>query len=99
MRMIAAAAGSVAVILLGGCSSEGVVDKGDLAKEVSNQLASNVGHEPESLTCPEDLTAKVGASTTCSLSDAGSTYGVKVSVTSVDGSDVKFDIKVDDEPS
>ena len=50
------------------------------------------------MTCPEDLTAKVGTSTTCSLSDSGETYGVNVTVTKVEGSDVKFDIKVDDEP-
>jgi uncharacterized lipoprotein len=99
MTVIAAVAGSAAVILLGACSSESVVNKGDLAKEVSKQLSSTVGQEPESLTCPEDLSAKIGATTTCSLSDAGATYGVKVSVTRVEGSDVKFDIKVDDEPS
>lgn len=99
MMVTAAVAGAAAVVLLGACSSESVVDKGELAKEVGKQLSSSVGHEPESMTCPEDLPAKVGATTTCSLSDAGATYGVKVSVTSVDGSDVKFDIKVDDEPT
>ena len=97
-KSIAAVVGVAAAILLGACSSESSVDKADLAKEVSKQLGSGAGHEPESLTCPEDLTAKVGTSTTCSLSDSGETYGVNVTVTKVEGSDVKFDIKVDDEP-
>ena len=98
MTMIAAVAGAAA-LLLGGCSSESSVDKGDLAGEVSRQLADSAGHAPESLTCPEDLPAKVDATAKCSLSDSGQTYGVEVKVTAVDGSDVKFDIKVDDEPS
>jgi hypothetical protein len=97
---IAALAG-VAPLLFGAvaCSSETVVDKNDLAKEVNTQLASSVGHAPESVTCPDDVTAKVGAITTCKLSDSGQTYDVKVTITSVNGSDVKFDIKVDDKPS
>jgi hypothetical protein len=32
------------------------------------------------------------------LADAGQTYGVNVAVTSVDACNVKFDIKVDDQP-
>ena len=32
------------------------------------------------------------------LADAGQTYGVNVAVTSVDPRNVKFDIKVDDQP-
>ena len=32
------------------------------------------------------------------LADAGQTYGVNVAVTSVDARNVKFDIKVDDQP-
>ena len=99
MKAIAAVAGAAGIILVGSaCSSEMAVDKDALAKEVSSQLASEVGHEPESVTCPEDLTGKVGATTTCTLSDAGESYGVTVTVTSVDGSDVKFDMKVDEAP-
>lgn len=99
IKTIAAVAGSTATILLGSaCSTEMSVDKDALAKEVSSQLASGAGQEPESVTCPEDLTGKVGATTICTLSDSGESYGVTVTVTSVDGSDVKFDIKVDDEP-
>jgi hypothetical protein len=97
--VVAAVAGAAAALFLGACSSESAVAKDDLAGEVSKQLASGAGHAPESLTCPEDLPAKVGSTTTCKLSDSGENYGVKVTVTKVDGSDVKFDIKVDDEPS
>jgi hypothetical protein len=99
ISVIAGVAGAAALLFgSAACSSETVVDKAGLATEVSKQLSSTVGHAPESVTCPEDVTAKVGATTTCDLSDAGETYGVKVTITSVEGTDVKFDMKVDDKP-
>lgn len=75
------------------------VDKDDVAKEISSQLKQEVGRAPESVTCPEDLKGEVGATVTCELQDSGDTYGVTATVTKVDGTNVKFDIKVDDEPS
>lgn len=39
-----------------------------------------------------------GCDAYCTLTDGSDTYGVKVTVTSVDGDNVKFDIKVDDQP-
>lgn len=74
------------------------VDKDDLAKEISAQLKEQVGRAPESVECPDNLKGEVGATTRCTLNDSGETYGVDVNVTQVDGSDVKFDLKVDDKP-
>ncbi|PEG42077.1 hypothetical protein CQY20_03620 [Mycolicibacterium agri] len=74
------------------------VDKDDLAKEISGQLEKQVGRAPESVECPENLKGEVGATTRCMLHDGGETYGVNVNVTKVDGSDVNFDLKVDDQP-
>jgi hypothetical protein len=74
------------------------VDKDDLAKEISAQLKNEVGRAPESVECPDNLKGEVGATTRCTLNDSGETYGVDVNVTKVDGSDVKFDLKVDDKP-
>jgi hypothetical protein len=89
-----AAAATVAACSFGGVS----VDKDKVAQEVSDQLATQVGRAPESVTCPEDLKGEVGATMRCKLEDGGDTYGVEVKVTKVEGTDVKFDIKVDDEP-
>jgi hypothetical protein len=50
------------------------------------------------ITCPDDLKRDVGATTRCELTDQGTTYGVTVTVSSVDGGDVKYDFKVDDQP-
>ena len=74
------------------------VDKNDLAKEISAQLEKQVGRAPDSVDCPDDLKGEVGATTRCTLDDGGDTYGVDVNVTKVEGTDVKFDLKVDNKP-
>lgn len=75
------------------------VAKDDVAKEISEQLTQEVGRAPDSVSCPTDLKGEVGATVRCKLEGDGETYGVTATVTKVDGSDVRFDIKVDDEPS
>ena len=51
------------------------------------------------MTCPDNLNGAQGATIQCELTDAGQTYGVNVSGTRVDASNVKFDIKADAQPS
>lgn len=94
----AAAAVATAVACSFSAGSSVSVDKNDLAKEISAQLEKQVGRAPESVDCPDDLKGEVGATTRCTLNDAGETYGVDVNVTKVEGADVKFDLKVDDQP-
>jgi Domain of unknown function (DUF4333) len=74
------------------------VDKDELAKQISAQFEKQVGRAPESVECPDNLKGEVGATTRCTLNDAGNTYGVDVNVTKVEGTDVRFDLKFDDEP-
>lgn len=74
------------------------VDKKELAKEISTQYEKQVGRAPQSVECPGNLKGEVGATTRCTLIDAGATYGVDVNVTKVDGTDVEFGLKVDGEP-
>jgi Domain of unknown function (DUF4333) len=73
-----------------------VVDGKKVAQSVFDQLASN-GKQVNQVSCP-NLEARVGASQRCSLVSGTQTYGVTVTVTSVEGSDVKFDIQVDQKP-
>ena len=94
------AAAALATTVACSFSAGGVsVDKKDLAKEISSQLEKQVGRAPDSVDCPDDLKGEVGATTRCTLKDGSDTYGVNVNVTKVDGTDVKFDLKVDDQPS
>ena len=94
----AAAAVTTAVACSFSAGTSVTVDKKELAKEISAQLEKQVGRAPESVECPKDLRGEVGATTRCTLNDSGETYGVDVNVTKVDGTDVKFDLKVDDQP-
>jgi hypothetical protein len=75
------------------------VGKDELAGEITKQLEEQVGRAPDQVTCPQDLKGEVGVEERCELTDGGDTYGVNVTVTSVEGKDIKFDIKVDDKPS
>jgi hypothetical protein len=93
------ALGALSLLLSTGCSSEDpVIDRDDVAEQASAVLEEQVGQAPDEFTCPEDLPAEVGASIRCELTEAGQTYGVTVTTTSVDGDDAQFDVKVDDEP-
>ena len=52
------------------------------------------------LECPSDLPAEVGASIVCVIGDPaqGNTYDVTITVETVEGEDVGFDIQVADAP-
>jgi Domain of unknown function (DUF4333) len=76
---------------IGSSSSHGV-SKSDVAGQISSKMTDAAGNKPESVTCPNDLPAKVGAQLDCTMQVKGQTYGVNVTVTSVNGSDVKFDM-------
>jgi hypothetical protein len=108
---LSAATWSLAVLaagtLLVGCSGSVSVGSTDpkmsrskLADTVAEKLASTTGQPKPDITCPEDLTGKVGTTTRCTLTASdNSTLGVTVKVTSVDGDNIAFDIKADETPT
>ena len=75
----------------------GVVDGKSVAQSVLLQLKAE-DKQVDEVSCP-DLPATVGASRRCTLRTGADTYGVTVTVTSVQGTDVKFDIQVDKTPT
>jgi len=91
--------GAAAAFALAGCGmlGGGSIPAEDVETQITEQLTELVGQEPEDVSCPEDLPAEEGAEMTCVLSAGGETIDVMVTVTSVDGSDVNFDIQVADE--
>jgi len=103
-RLLASAVWAAALVTTAvGCSfsasTGGVsVDKAELAKQISAQLKQQVGRAPDSVDCPDNLKGEVGATTRCMLKDGDDAYGVNVNVTKVEGTNVNFDIKVDDQP-
>jgi hypothetical protein len=95
---------STAALLLAGATaacgdSPGHVAGADVANQIKTQLTASVGQAPDSVTCPNDLEATVGATTRCTLTTGGLAYGVSVTVTAVHGtSTVDFTIRVDQTP-
>jgi hypothetical protein len=99
-----------AALLLAGCGPAGgapaappaapptpTVTGRDVAQSVYDQLAATVGTPPDAVSCP-DLAARVGAVQRCTLTSGGAIYGVTVTVTAVEGADVRFDVRVDPQP-
>ena len=89
--------------LLVGCSSsvhvgdsEPTMSAEKVATLVSEKLASTTGQPKPDIVCPEDLAGKVGTTMRCKLTAKdGSTLGVTVTVSSVDGDRINFDIEAD----
>ena len=93
-KSLALVAGSL--LALAACGGTATVSSDDVAQQISDQLAAQVGTAPDSVTCPGDLAAEVGTTMTCELTADGQSLPVTVTVTSVEGSTVNFDIQVAD---
>jgi Domain of unknown function (DUF4333) len=92
-----------APVILAGLAACGgaVVTAEETAEKAEDALEEQLGVRQD-VSCPDDLEAEEGAETRCVLTTAGDDpiqFGVTVTVTSVDGDTVNFDIEVDDEPS
>ena len=81
----------------GACScsvgtSSPAVGTSDVASQITSKMTDAAGNKPDSVTCPSDLPAKVGAQLNCEMKVKNQTFNVNVTVTSVNGNDVKFDM-------
>ncbi|MFD6096104.1 DUF4333 domain-containing protein [Nocardiopsis flavescens] len=93
--------GALPLLLATGCSfsfgGPGAVEAAVVAERSSEMLAEQVGQTPDDFTCADDLPAEVGAEIRCELTSGGETIGATVTVTSVEGNDVQWDVVVDDQ--
>ncbi|MFJ8859243.1 DUF4333 domain-containing protein [Streptomyces sp. NPDC102451] len=81
-------------------SSAPRVSATELGDTVAEKLAATTGQPKPDVTCPDDLVGKVGTTTRCTLKAAdGSTLGVTVTVTAVNGDKIDYDIKADNTPT
>jgi Domain of unknown function (DUF4333) len=89
-----AAVGLLAGVNACSCSvgSSHAVNKSDVASQITSKLTDAAGNKPDSVNCPNDLPAKVGAQLNCEMKVKNQTFNVNVTVTSVNGNDVKFDM-------
>ena len=77
-------------------TSDVFLPRAKVEQEVSDQLTASVGSRPDSITCPGDLDGALGTTMRCVLASQGEQIGLTVTVTSVEGTNVRFKIKVDD---
>lgn len=90
---------AASITLMAGCSSDHSLDHNTLADKVKTTLENKVGQKAKSVVCPDDLKGKVGTTTRCTLEAMdGTKFGVTVTVTSVKGSNIKFNSVVDKTP-
>jgi predicted thioesterase len=68
------------------------VDKAQIAQQISAKMTDAAGNKPDTVNCPGDLLGKVGSQLNCEMKAKGATYNVNVTVTSVNGSNVLFDM-------
>lgn len=81
-----------------GSSGPRTLSKSRVADQITDKMTDAAGNKPDSVSCPRDLQAEVGAQVDREMKVKDKTYNVNVTVTSVEGDDVNFDIKVDDQP-
>ena len=97
MRRLTTAAATALALVAAGCGSN-TLSKSTVEEGAKDALAKVVGREPESISCPKDLDAKVGASERCTLTDHGTRLGMTVRVTRVHDDKANFDVVVDKTP-
>ncbi|CAN1503052.1 Domain of unknown function DUF4333 [Mycobacteriaceae bacterium] len=90
------------------------LDKCVLESQVRSQLSTEVGRQVPPISCPDEIDADLGATTTCTFTGAEGTFNVTVTVTDVKWGDMtledgtpgnfvsgnaEFDITVADKPN
>ncbi|WP_102140977.1 DUF4333 domain-containing protein [Mycobacterium hubeiense] len=74
------------------------MSKAQLEVRVKERLEAMAGRKADSLVCNGNIRAEVGATQRCVLTVGATKLGVTVTVTNVDGTDLKLDAEVDDKP-
>lgn len=85
-------------VALCGCGGPEAVEVDQLEQQVSTNLEESVGQAPDAVECVDPLPAEVGAEVRCTLAGGGDEFGLSVTVTEVEGDNVRFDIQVDEQP-
>lgn len=70
------------------------MDRADVEQTLAAALEEETGTKPDKIECPGDLKGKLDTTMECTLTNAGAEYAVELTVTTVNGLDVRFDYKV-----
>lgn len=77
---------------VGACGSSHTVARSDVESQITETMTDAAGNKPDTVSCPGDLPAKIGAQLDCEMKVKNQTFDVNVTVTSIDGGNVKFDM-------
>lgn len=95
-RSAALAASALGLGLLLGACGAGAVAQSDVEDSIVDSFEEDLpDSEMEDVSCEGDLPAEVDATLDCSYTEAGQEMPVLITVTSVEGSDVNYDIDVE----
>lgn len=85
----------VAMVALGSCSvpTDKSVSRERLQEQIVEEVTEQSGAAPDSVSCPGDLAASVGATLDCTLADDGQQRRVSVTVGSAEGDQVDLHIE------
>ena len=92
-RRVAVALTAAGLLALSACSTSTSVSQSDVESEIAAQWEAQNGAPPDSVSCPGSLDGTVGTSIKCEITSGELILPVNVTVTSVDGSTVNFDIQ------
>ena len=95
MRRLVTAGATALAVAAAGCGGSNTLEASAVEQGAKDALAKTVGRAPQSIRCPKDLDAKVGASERCTLTDHGTKLGMTVRVTRVHDDKANFDVVVD----
>ena len=84
----------IALVIVVAKNATPTVAQSKVESQITDQLEKKVGQRPESVCCPGGLKGEVGTTMTCTLTAPDEERPVQVTVTSVDGLTVNFDIAV-----
>jgi len=93
-KTLAVIAGSLIALGAGSGIASADVSAQEMQQMISDQLAPQIGAQPDSVVCPGDLATDVGASVTCQVTAAGETHSVTVTVASADDGGVQFSMQI-----
>ncbi|MGW4484229.1 DUF4333 domain-containing protein [Amycolatopsis sp. NPDC004368] len=99
-RIVVAVCG---IALVAGCSAHVEVTRrvsqADLERGIADALEKSVGQRPDTISCPGPIDAKVGQQMRCRLVAGTTKAGLTATINTVNGSDVRYSVKVDDHVS
>ena len=91
--MIGGAAALATLLTATACTTTLTVDANKVEDTIQANLGPQINGQVQEVDCPDDLKGEVGQQMECTMTVDGQPIKVKVTVTSVEGQNVNFDME------